>query len=115
MAIEWRDKNVLITGGAAFIGSNLADQLIAKGAKVRVVDNFSSGTLANIQGHLDSGKIELIVGDLLDPAVTRKAIEGQQVVFHLAADHGGRGYVDLHQVQCSTNLMLDSLVFKTCH
>jgi UDP-glucose 4-epimerase len=37
------------------------------------------------------------------------------VVFHLAADHGGRGYVDLHQVACATNLLLDGLVFKACH
>jgi nucleoside-diphosphate-sugar epimerase len=42
-------------------------------------------------------------------------MEGVQVMFHLAADHGGRGYVDLHQVACSTNLILDGLVFKNAY
>ncbi|BDI32308.1 UDP-glucose 4-epimerase [Capsulimonas corticalis] len=106
---------MLVTGGAAFIGSNLTDALLKRGAQVRIVDNLSSGTLENIQEHLDAGRVEFIEGDLLDPEVTRRAVEGMQVVFHLAADHGGRGYVDLHQVECSTNLILDSLVFKTCY
>lgn len=115
MNINWAESNVLITGGAAFIGSNLADKLINRGAKVRVIDNLSSGTLDNIRQHVNAGRIEFIEGDLLDPATTRRAIAGSNVVFHLAADHGGRGYVDLHQVECSTNFMLDSLVFKTCY
>ena len=47
------------------------------------------------------------VVDLLEPAATAAAVEGMQVVFHLAADHGGRGYIDTHQAACSTNLALD--------
>lgn len=115
MSEFWQGRRVLVTGGAAFIGSNLVDALAARGAKVRVADNLSSGTLENIQGHLDSGAVELLQGDLLQPEFTRQAVSDMQTVFHLAADHGGRGYVDLHQVQCSTNLILDGLVFKTCH
>jgi nucleoside-diphosphate-sugar epimerase len=115
MSYNWTGKKVLVTGGAAFIGSTLTDRLVERGAKVTVVDNLSSGTRDNLAGHLEAKRIEFIEGDLLDPAIAKRSIEGNEVVFHLAADHGGRGYVDLHQVECSTNFMLDSLVFKTCH
>lgn len=115
MSDFWQGRRALVTGGAAFIGSNLVDALVQRGAQVRVVDNLSSGTRENIQGHLDAGRIEFIEADLLEPTAVRRAVEGMQTVFHLAADHGGRGYVDLHQVECSTNLILDGLVFKHCH
>jgi nucleoside-diphosphate-sugar epimerase len=115
MSFDWRSRKALVTGGASFIGSNLVDQLLERGAGVRVVDNLSSGVIENITGHLEAKRIEFIEGDLLDPDVTRRSVAGIDVEFHLAADHGGRGYVDLHQVECSTNLMLDALVFKSAH
>jgi nucleoside-diphosphate-sugar epimerase len=52
--------------------------------------------------------------DLLESESVSAAVRGIDVVFHLAADHGGRGYVDLHQTACSTNLILDGLVFRAC-
>ena len=110
--MEWKDRPVLVTGGASFIGSHLVDALIARGAKVRVVDDLSSGRLENIQGHIDSGAVDFTEGDLKDPAVAAAAVKGISVVFHLAADHGGRGYVDLHQTACATNLRLDNMVFS---
>jgi nucleoside-diphosphate-sugar epimerase len=115
MSEFWRGKKTLITGGAAFIGSSLADALVERGACVRIVDNLSSGTLDNIRGHVESGAVEFIEGDLNDPDIARQSVKDIQVVFHLAADHGGRGYVDLHQVECSTNLSLDSIVIKHAH
>jgi nucleoside-diphosphate-sugar epimerase len=113
--MNWRGCKVLVTGGASFIGSHLVDALVARGAQVRVVDNLSSGKLENIKAHIDDGRIEFIHGDLLNPEVARQVVKGMQVAFHLAADHGGRGYVDLHQVECSTNMILDGLVFKACY
>jgi nucleoside-diphosphate-sugar epimerase len=113
--MNWRNTRTLVTGGASFIGSHLVDALLAKGAKVRVVDNLSSGRLENIQAHVDAGDVEFVHADLNDPYVAETAARGINVVFHLAADHGGRGYVDLHQVACATNLLLDGLVFKACH
>jgi UDP-glucose 4-epimerase len=107
----WSDTNVLVTGGASFIGSHLVDALIARGAKVRVVDDMTSGHLGNIQAHLGNGNLSLIQADLREPGVTRAALKGVQYVFHLAADHGGRGYVDLHQAGPASNLFLDGLVF----
>ena len=113
--MDWRNANTLVTGGASFIGSHLVDALVATGAKVRVVDNLSSGRLDNIRAHVDARRVEFAQGDLNDPEVVEQAVRGVDVVFHLAADHGGRGYVDLHQVACATNLVLDGLVFKACH
>jgi nucleoside-diphosphate-sugar epimerase len=75
------------------------------------VDDLSSGKLENIQDHLRSGRVEFIQADLRDPGVARAAMRDVQVVFHLAADHGGRGYVDLHQAGPASNLFLDGLVF----
>jgi nucleoside-diphosphate-sugar epimerase len=112
--MNWQSKRVLVTGGASFIGSHLTEALLARRAKVRVVDNLSSGKLENIQEHIDAGAVQFLQGDLLDQSVTRTAVQGMDIVFHLAADHGGRGYVDLHQAACATNLALDGMVFLAC-
>lgn len=113
--MNWKQRTVLVTGGASFIGSHLVDSLVERGALVRVIDDLSSGNLHNIQSHLDSRKIEFVKADLRDPGVAEKAVNGMSIVFHLAADHGGRGYVDLHQAACATNLMLDGTVFHACY
>lgn len=112
--MDWTDKRVLVTGGASFIGSHLVDALVELGADVTVVDDFSSGKLENIQHHVERGLVRLVVGDLFREVVINQSFKGQQYVFHLAADHGGRGYVDLHQAACATNLALDGLVFRAC-
>jgi nucleoside-diphosphate-sugar epimerase len=110
--MNWRNRKVLVTGGTSFIGSSLVDALVQRQASVRVVDNLSSGRLENIADALASGAPEFVEGNLLDAAVAARAVAGQSVVFHLAADHGGRGYVDLHNVECSTNLILDGQLFR---
>jgi nucleoside-diphosphate-sugar epimerase len=108
----WNGKLVLVTGGASFIGSTLTDHLLARGAaKVRIVDDLSSGHLGNLKQHLGTNKVEFIQADLREPGVARAAIEGVDTVFHLAADHGGRGYVDLHQAGPASNFFLDGLIF----
>lgn len=112
--MNWDGRRVLVTGGASFIGSHLVDALVERGAKVRVVDDLSSGRLENIQNHIDHKVVEFIRADLRDPGVAERAVEGASVVFHLAADHGGRGYVDLHQAACAGNLMLNGAIFLAC-
>ncbi len=113
--MNWEGRSVLVTGGCSFIGSHLVDALVARRAKVRVVDDLSSGVLENITTHIQEGKVEFIEADLKEPDIAGKVIQGTSVVFHLAADHGGRGYVDLHQAACATNLMLDGVVFRACY
>ncbi|MEX0833626.1 MAG: NAD-dependent epimerase/dehydratase family protein [Actinomycetota bacterium] len=108
---RWTQRRVLVTGGAAFIGSHLVSELLQRGASVRIVDNLSSGQLDYISPLVDAGEVEFMEGDLLDQQATRKAVEDIEVVFHLAADHGGRGYVDMHQAGCATNLALDGNLF----
>lgn len=112
--MDWKGRKVLVTGGASFIGSHLVDALIERGASLRVVDDLSSGRKENLARHLSDGRLELIEGDLRAGGVAERAVDGVSVVFHLAADHGGRGYVDLHQVACSGNLLLDGAVFRAC-
>jgi nucleoside-diphosphate-sugar epimerase len=107
----WDRKKVLVTGGASFIGSHLVDALLQRGARVHVVDDLTSGRLENIESHLKNGRITFMEADLREPGVTRAAMKGIEIVFHLAADHGGRGYVDLHQAGPASNLFLDGLVF----
>ena len=112
MAFSWIARPVLVTGGASFIGSHLVDALIQRGAQIRIADDFSSGSAANLGDA--SQFVAVMTGDLRDPAFAAEAVAGMSVVFHLAADHGGRGYVDGQQVSCATNLALDNTVFMGC-
>jgi nucleoside-diphosphate-sugar epimerase len=114
--MDWKEKAVLVTGGASFISSHLIDLLVEKGSRrIRVVDDLSSGRRENLQGHLESGAVELLQADLLTPGVAQRAVDGMEVVFHLAAIHGGRGFVDLHQAACAQNLALDGILIKAAH
>ena len=111
-SFDWTRKTVLVTGGASFIGSHLVDALIARGAWVRVIDDLSSGKYSNIAHQVEqSGHVEFQQADLRDTVAARFALRSVQVVFHLAADHGGRGYVQLHQAGPASNFFLDGLVF----
>jgi len=76
-------KSCLVTGGAGFIGSHLSEQLLGCGYAVRVLDNFSTGKPENLASFRD--RIELHEGDVRDIAACRKACEGVDYVFHLAA------------------------------
>lgn len=79
-------KTFLVTGGAGFIGSNLVEYLLKYGAKkVRVLDNFSTGSKANIENFMTSPGFELIEGDIRDMKTCRIALEGIDFVSHQAA------------------------------
>jgi UDP-glucose 4-epimerase len=117
----WKNKKVLVTGGASFIGSHLVDTLLRTGAIVTVADDLSSGKLENLEYSLKKGQaanhwfskdLNVWVGDLKDISFTKSVMHDQDVVFHLAALHGGRGYIDSHPAQCCSNMILDQLVFQ---
>lgn len=73
----------LVTGGGGFIGSHLVDALLAHGDEVRVLDNFSTGKLENLQHNIE--RIKLISGDLRDSAILSEAVQGVDLIFHQAA------------------------------
>lgn len=73
----------LITGGAGFIGSNMAHHLLGRGEKVRVLDNFSTGRRENLEG-LGTG-FELVEGDLIDPVAVGRAVKGVRYILHFGA------------------------------
>ena len=81
-----------ITGGAGFIGSHLADALIARGDTVTILDNMSTGSQANI-AHLD-GKISIHTGDIRDQALVEKLVEDSDIVFHMAAALGVKNIME---------------------
>jgi len=76
---------VLVTGGAGYIGSHLADRLLAEGHQVIVVDNLSLGKLANIEQNLESPDFRFVEGDILDVRLMDELIGECELVFHLAA------------------------------
>lgn len=73
----------LVTGGAGFIGSHLVQALLEQGARVRVLDNLTSGRLDNLAAV--DGQYELMTADVQDVSACREAVDGVEVVFHLAA------------------------------
>lgn len=77
--------NILITGGAGFIGSNLTEYFLNKGYFVRCLDNFSTGYKHNIEEFLNNPNYELLEGDIRDLATCHQAVKGMDYVLHQAA------------------------------
>jgi UDP-glucose 4-epimerase len=75
----------LVTGGAGFIGSHVAERLLADGHRVRVLDNFSTGSAANLAFARGNKKLEVIRGDLRNQKAVERAVRGVSAVFHQAA------------------------------
>jgi nucleoside-diphosphate-sugar epimerase len=73
----------LVTGGAGFIGSNITDELVKQGHKVRVLDNLSTGKMRNLDGVMD--EIDFVKGDIRNEEDLEKALEGVDLVLHQAA------------------------------
>jgi len=96
----------LVTGGAGFIGSHLVDTLMESGWEVRVLDDLSAGSLRNIERWLSHERFEFMKGDMRDPRVVKKAIEGVDVVFHLAANPEVRIGAQSPELLYETNVLI---------
>ena len=100
-------KHILITGGAGFIGSHLADDLLERGYRVRALDSLlpqvhGAGCVRPDYLHPD---VELVVGDVRDPAAVRRALRGIDAVYHLAAMVGvGQSMYEVTQYTAVNNL-----------
>ena len=107
----YANRRVIVTGGASFIGSHLVDALLEMGCEVTVLDNFSSGKLANL--HKEDKNLNIVEIDLESEQNLKSHFEGIDIVFHLAAIHGGRGFIERFPDLVLGNLGLDNNVFKS--
>jgi nucleoside-diphosphate-sugar epimerase len=95
--ISLRASRVLVTGGAGLIGSFLVDELVARGASVIVVDDFSKGFETHLAAH--AGRVEIRRGNLEDDTFAEAALDGADIVFHLASRAYGVGFSSSHHFE----------------
>lgn len=106
----WKNKRVAVTGGANLVGTHLIQHLISEGVgHIWTIDDLSAGKAENVPDGVDLWKC-----DLRDYNLARRALATADIVFHLAAQHGGRAYVNTHAVNCWQNAELDGAVFRAC-
>jgi len=109
--------NILVAGGAGFIGSNLVDELLRRGFGVRVLDDLSSGKLDNLRHHIDEKGFEFLQGSIIDYPTVLRAVSGTDAVVDLAAKgnlaKSVEDPVSYHNVNTSGALyLLDACVRK---
>jgi UDP-glucose 4-epimerase len=95
---------ILITGGAGFIGSHLAERLVTDGHGVLVLDNLSTGSLENIAGLKDRPGFECVIGSVRDASLVQELVQTCDVTFHLAAAVGVRLILDKPSLSIHTNV-----------
>jgi UDP-glucose 4-epimerase len=103
---------VLVTGGAGYIGSHLVDRLLREGHDVSVIDNLSTGKVANLAHCLD--RIRLVNASILDATLVDREVERADLVFHLAAAVGVRNIVDRPLEGLLTNAAGTEAVLASC-
>jgi nucleoside-diphosphate-sugar epimerase len=109
----WKNKKVLVTGGAGFIGSYLVEKLVDHAAHVTVVDNFETGRLENLTQV--SGAVQVIEGDLRNLDLCVRVCRDQDVVMHLASKAYGLTYSALHHGEMlADNLMINTNILEAC-
>ena len=106
----------LVTGGAGFIGSHIARALLAQGADVRILDNFSTGRRENaeeLRRQFNGHQLEILEGDVRDAPPVKDAVRGVEVIFHEAAFVSVPQSMDEPQACFDVNIMGTSLLFDT--
>jgi len=112
MTQKKKKKTALVTGGAGFIGSFLAEELLECGYKVRVVDNLSTGSLANIKHLRDNSDFMFETGNIMDKELMEQMVSECDVVFHLAAAVGVRLIIEKPVDTIETNIMGSEIILK---
>ena len=105
-------RRACITGGAGFIGSNLADRLSAQGVEVVIVDDFRTGRREFVTEALERPGVRIVEGDVLDPAVLDDAVKGCDWVFHLQANADVRHGLEHPRRDLEQNTMATSNVLE---
>lgn len=106
---------VLITGGAGFIGSHLAEELLQKGHEVCILDNLSTGRLENIFSFRENPKFELVIGTILDNYLVDKLAERSDIILHLAAAVGVELVVKNPLESLTTNIRGSEIILEMAH
>jgi len=106
-----KNKKVLVTGGAGFIGSNLVKKLISDKNEVVVIDDLSSGFISNIS-NIDG--VKYINGDIRNRKQVNDAIKGVEVVFHLAASVGNKRSIDFPLIDSQINVLGTLNILEEC-
>jgi UDP-glucose 4-epimerase len=109
-------QNVLVTGGAGYVGSHLVDSLVEMGHRVSVIDDLSSGMAVSLAGHVQAGDIRLIQGSILDPELLDRELRVRTpgTVFHLAAAVGVRRILADPLGSLQTNVAGTENVLRAC-
>lgn len=107
--------NVLVTGGAGFIGSHLADALLDRGDRVIALDNLSTGRYDNIEHLLNRSDFEFVLGSILNVDLVDDLVARSDAVFHLAAAVGVKLIVEKPLESLATNIRGSETVFEKAH
>jgi UDP-glucose 4-epimerase len=105
----------LVTGGAGYIGSHLVDALIADGNDVTVLDNLSTGKIANIQHHFNHPRFRFVCDTLLNEHLVDRLVSECDVVYHLAATVGVKYVVEDPLLCIVTNVRGTEVVIESCY
>ena len=103
-------KNILVTGGAGFIGSNIVKELVKGNSKVTVLDNLSTGSLNNLESVLSY--LEFIEGDIRDSDLIKKTIKKKEIVYHMAAEVGVDRILKKDTEVCETDYLASVDLFN---
>lgn len=109
-----KKQTILITGGAGFIGSHLAEKLLSVGEKVIVLDNLSTGSYKNIEHLTKTGNFQFIEDSVLNEKVVKDWVKPSDVVYHLAAAVGVRLVIEQPSETIQTNILGTEIVLKAC-
>lgn len=109
-----QEKAILITGGAGFIGSHLAEQLLSAGNRVVVLDDLSTGSSENVKHLVGFDRFQLVIDSVLNEKVVEKLVKSSSMVYHLAAAVGVRLIIEQPSKTIETNVLGTEMILKKC-